>query len=270
MTQFNNAMEIFKLLNKSNCRQCLELTCLAFAGAVYTRQKQLSECPHLSSDILEKYKNRDRKAPIVDQNITETMMDDFKREIRTVDLEAKAAALGCVFSQGRMTVKVLGKNVSIDSQGNVFTDIHVNPRVIMPLFNYIIQGSAKPISGNWVPFWELPHGRAWKGLFVQQCEIVIKKIADNYPHFFEEIIRLFNGKQIENHYQADITLVLYPLPKIPFLICYWLPEEGIDSELHLFFDASAEDFLTIESLYSIGAGLARMFEKITLRHGVSD
>jgi len=35
MAQIKNAMEIFKLLEKSNCRECNEKTCLAFAGAVF-------------------------------------------------------------------------------------------------------------------------------------------------------------------------------------------------------------------------------------------
>ncbi len=53
MSRFNNVMEIFKLLDKSNCRECFEPTCLAFAGAVFKGQKHLGECPRLSADIIE-------------------------------------------------------------------------------------------------------------------------------------------------------------------------------------------------------------------------
>ena len=42
-----NAMEIFSLLDKSNCRICGEKTCLAFAGAVYTGRRRVEECPLL-------------------------------------------------------------------------------------------------------------------------------------------------------------------------------------------------------------------------------
>ena len=35
MPQFKNAMEVFKLLDKSNCQECYVATCLAFsAGAL--------------------------------------------------------------------------------------------------------------------------------------------------------------------------------------------------------------------------------------------
>ena len=81
------------------------------------------------------------------------------------------------------------------------------------------------------------------------------------------MLHIFNGKRVENHYASDISLVLYPLPRIPMLFCYWKPEDGLDSSLNIFFDSTAEDNLSIEAIYSLGAGLVIMFEKIALRHG---
>lgn len=264
MSRFNNVMEIFKLLDKSNCRECFEPTCLAFAGAVFKGQKRLGECPHLSADIIEQFNGQNE--PETDTVIPD--LERLKKQIAAIDLASKASALGGRFSKGRLTIKVLGKDVSIDSQGNFFSDIHAIPRLVVPISEYIVHSSGNALSENWVPFRELPNGRAGNGLFVKQCEMRIKKVADSYPEFFEDLMRLFNGKQVEKHYQSDISLVLHPLPKVPFLICYWLPDEGIESDLHLFFDAGAEDHLSIGSVFSIGAGMAQMFEKIALRHGI--
>lgn len=265
MSRFNNVMEIFKLLNKSNCQECFEPTCLAFAGAVFKGQKHLRECPHLSADIIEQFNGQ--KEAETDSVIPD--MELLKQQVVAIDLAAKAPSLRGRFDDGRLTFKVLGKDVSIDSQGNFFSDIHAFPRLVMPVLDYVVHSSGKALSGNWVPFRELPNGRAGNGLFVKQCETRIKKVADSYPEFFEDLIRLFNGKQIEKHYQSDISLVLYPLPNVPFLICYWLPDEDIASDLHLFFDDTAEDHLSIGSVFSIGAGMAQMFEKIALRHGTA-
>ena len=41
-------MEIFTLLDKSNCRKCNEKTCLAFAAAVFQGRKDITECPKLT------------------------------------------------------------------------------------------------------------------------------------------------------------------------------------------------------------------------------
>ena len=55
MAQLNNIMEIFKLLDKSNCRKCNELTCLAFAAAVFQGRKPLNRCTHIDREIIDRF-----------------------------------------------------------------------------------------------------------------------------------------------------------------------------------------------------------------------
>jgi len=51
------------------------------------------------------------------------------------------------------------------------------------------------------------------------------------------------------------------------MVCYWKPEEGLESALHIYFDSTSDDTLDIESNYTLNEGFALMFEKIALRHG---
>lgn len=53
MIQLKNAMEIFKILPRTNCRDCRVPTCLAFAAAVFKDDKRLTDCPHLDGTVLE-------------------------------------------------------------------------------------------------------------------------------------------------------------------------------------------------------------------------
>jgi len=266
MSELKNPMEIFKLLDKSNCGECSKPTCLAFAAAVFNGQKQLDECPHLAREIIERYGGQvaDRMTLAQEQ---QQSMDLLKRKVAGIDLSASAHGLGAKFSNGKLTVKCLGKDFSIDTKGRITTDIHVHSWITIPVLNYIIAGGGVPASGNWVPFRELEGGKTWYRLFGQMCEKPIKQVADTYTDLFEDMIRLFNGKQVENHYNSDISLVLHPLPQMPILICYWRPEDGLESNLNIFFDTTAEENLNIESIYTLGVGLGIMFKKLALRHG---
>ncbi len=267
MLQLNNTMEIFKLLDKSNCGECNKPTCLAFAASVFNGQKQLDECPRLEEDIIVRYEGRtaDRATPEQEQ---EQAIEELKRKVASVDFSLSAERLGASFFNGKLTVKCLGKNFSVDRKGNITTDLHVHSWIVIPVFNYIINCTGVPVSGKWVPLRELEGGKDWYRLFGQRCEKPLKKVADTYTDLFEDLIHIFNGRQVENHYASDISLVLYPLPKVPILICYWKPEDGLESSLNIFFDSTAEDNLNIESIYALGTGLVRMFEKIALRHGL--
>jgi len=124
------------------------------------------------------------------------------------------------------------------------------------------------VRGEWVPFRELEGGAPRNGLFVQRCEAPLKQIADKYPNLFEDMVHIFSGKQVDNHYQSDIAIVLYPLPKVPLLVCYWKPDDGLESSLNIFFDTTASENIGTETLYMFIAGIVVMFEKIALRHGV--
>lgn len=267
MTQLNNPMEIFKLLEKSNCRQCNEPTCLAFAVAVFKGQRQLDECPRLGKDLIERFGVKTEKKMNPEQDIDETL-EHLKKKISAMDLSSSAERLGGRFSDNKLTLKILGKDFSVDSKGNLSSDIHMHQWIVFPVLNYIIDSAGLPLTGKWVPFRELKSGQTWYRLFGQRCEKPLKKVADTYTDLFEDMIHLFNGRKVENHYESDISLVLHPLPKVPILICYWKPEEGLESDLNLFFDSTAEENLKIESIFALGTGLVRMFEKIALRHGI--
>lgn len=267
MTELKNAMEIFKLLDKSNCRECNEKTCLAFAGAVFQGKRKLHECPRLSPDIIKQYGDEKVEKAATNEQDREAAVAGLKRKITEIDLPSVAERMGGTFSNGKLTIKMLGKDVHVDSDGNLSSDIHLHSWVTIPLLNYITGSAGVPVSGKWVPFRELKSGKTWAPLFGQRCEKPLKKVADTYTDLFEDMIVLFNGREVEKHYSADISLVLHPLPRVPILICYWKPEEGLESSLNLFFDSTAEENLNIESLYALATGLVIMFEKISLRHG---
>ena len=266
MDQFKNPMEIFKLLDKSNCRKCNKPTCLAFAAAVFQGQKRLDECPQLDREIIERYAGMAVNQIPLEQMQSESI-EHLKRKIVKIDLSSSARRLGEKFSNEKLTIKCLGKDFSVDTNGNISTDIHVHAWIAVPVLNYILKGAGTPVSGRWVPFRELEGGKKWYRLFEQRCEKPLKKVADTYTDLFKDMIHLFNGRQVENHYASDISLVLHPLPKVPLLICYWKPEEDLASDLNIFFDSKAEENLNIESIYTLGTGLVIMFEKLALRHG---
>jgi hypothetical protein len=265
VAQAASPMEIFKLLDKSNCRECGEPTCLAFAAAVFRGQRRLGDCPHLESEVIERFGGEPEGRASTEEGL-ETAVEQLRVQIAAVDLDAAAPRVGASFSHGKLTLKILGKDFTVDSQGGLASDIHIHPWVTIPILSYIIRSKGTPVAGEWVPFRELKNGKTWYRLFEQRCEKPLKRVADTHTDLFENMIRIFNAKQVENHYEADISLVLKPLPKVPILICYWKPEEDLESSLNLFFDSTAEDHLNIESIFSLGTGLVRMFEKIASWH----
>jgi hypothetical protein len=267
MAELKNTMEIFKLLDKSNCRKCNEKTCLAFAAAVFKGKRQIGECPHLSREIVEKYSGNTKRAQSIEEDMADAVAQ-LKSRIPAMDLAAAASRTGGLFSGNKLTIRIFGKDFSVDERGHFYSDIHINPWLVIPVLHYILEGGGTPLSGKWVPFRELSNGMVRNPLFLRRCEEPLKRVADEYTDFFADLLDIFDAKQVDNLFDSDISIALSPLPLVPILICYWKPEDGLESSFHLFFDATAEDNLHIDSIYTLAAGFVHMFEKIAGRHGV--
>lgn len=266
MAQPKSAFEIFQVLEKSNCRECGEKTCLAFAGAVFLGRRKIRECPKLNPESVERFAGEPDNANMNEQDPGDRLVK-LKSEITHLDLAKAAERVGAEFSGKKLTLKVLGKDFSVDTNGNLSAEIHINPWVAIPFLTYVLYGKGLPISGNWVSFRELKDGQEMYPLFQKRCEEPMKRVADIYTDLFDDLVHIFSGKQVEKQFESDISVVLHPLPRVPIMVCYWFPEDGLESSLNLFFDETADQNLDTDSVFTLGAGLAQMLTKIALRHG---
>jgi hypothetical protein len=259
-----NAMEIFTVLDKSNCRECGEKTCLAFAGAVFTGKKSIHACPRLSAEDKDHLTMHSEVAE-VDGSIE--MLEKLKGELAGLDFAEAARRCGGEQKNGWLIAKVLGKNFKVDRAGNFSSDIHINPWIMGPFLTYVLYGKGHQPMGKWISYREVKGGRERYGLFQKRCEDDMRKIADSYPDLFADMVEIFQGREVEQQFASDVSVVLLPLPKVPIMVCYWKPEDGLESSLNVFFDVTVNENIGNDAIYSLCAGLATMFEKLAQRHG---
>ena len=269
MPQPKHAMEIFQLLDKSNCRECGEKTCLAFAGAVFQGRRQISECPKLNRETIERFSGADEDMNNVFVEGAD-FLEQLKSEIASADLAKAAQRVGADFEDGKLTLRILGKKFSVDTKGNLSTQIHVNPWVAVPFLTYLLYGKGLPVSGSWISFRELKEGKERYPLFQKRCEDAMKRVADTYTDLFDDLVHIFNAREVEKQFESDISVVLHPLPRVPMMICYWLPEDGLESSLNVFFDKTADQNLNADAVFTLGVGLAQMLTKLSQRHGFDE
>src|SRR6056297_2195802 len=268
MTQPLSPMEIFKLLNKSNCRQCGEATCMAFAAAVFRGEKSLRDCPYLDEQTVSKYRQEDESASLPEsQEEQEKLVQQLKSEISSLDLSEVAERVSGELSNHSLKIYMLGKPVYVFGNGELYSDIHLNPWVVLPLLHHLLYGTGAQPIGKWISFREIQGGMSWNGLFQQRSTKPLKKVLDNYSELFEDVLTIFKGQRVDSQFGADIGVVLYPLPKVPVLFNYRKPEEEFESSLHIFFDKTVDSNISIQAAFSLCTGLVRMFEQIALRHG---
>lgn len=266
MSVLNSPMAILRILPKTNCRDCGERTCLAFASAVFRGQVTLAQCPHLAPERVARLTG-DAPARNTEEQDFRLFMEQVRDRLQGLDLAASAERLGGVYDGKRLVLKILGKDFSIYPDGRLSSEIHMNRWVIGALLDYVLTCQGKTPTGTWVQYRDLPGGPERLGLYEQRCVKPLQKAADRYPDLFKDMLEIFSGNREYELFGSDISVILHPLPKVPILICYWQPDEGMDSDLSVFFDETVAENLGAKSLFTVAAGLANMFERIARNHG---
>ncbi len=267
-----NAMDILKVLDKSNCKECGAPTCLAFATLVVKGEKTLRECPRLSEETIEALGG----AAVKPQRRVEDRRDEFLQrlleEFVEVDFHEAAQRIGASVKGGRLAIPCLGKIFELDRQGHLYSECHVNPWVHLPLLNYAVRSAGRELTGEWEIFGALKQAKDWARFFSWRCERGIKQIIDEDPEFFFDAMSIFSPSPVgqksgKAFSTSDYAIVVYPLPRVPLMIAYWCADEEFESKLTLFFDRSAEVNLGAESIYLLTMGIVEMFRRIFSTHG---
>lgn len=256
-------LEIYKRLNKSNCCDCGIPACMAFALAVINGNKNIEDCPHLDTNTI---KELDKRILRRDRDKDfDAAIEPLKKALSDIDFNTVAKGIGADQIGDRLRIKCLGKDFFIDKKGNLESMIHINSWIMMPLLKYIKTGGSKRLSGKWVAFEELKQGATMAGYFSRRCEEPLLRLAESHTATFFDLINIFGGRSIKG-FSADYTRLIHPLPKVPFLILYWKPEEHFEAKLKILFDSAADTYLDAHSIYVLGRGIVEMFKKILSRH----
>ncbi len=266
MARFSTPLQIYRLLPQTNCRQCHLPACLAFAAAVLKGERQLADCPYLAPEVAAAEVGDGGERASMDRNMDEAAAR-LQARIGGIDLVARAAAAGGRQVAGGVAVQCLGKDFCIAPDGAVTSQCHINPWVTVPLLHYLLESPGLVPVGEWVAMRDLAGGPAWSPLFGRRCEEPLQRLADRRPGLFADLVGIFSGRETARYFDADISILLRPLPRVPILICYWRPEDDLDSRLRVYFDRTAERNLGVELLHTLGVGMVAMFEKIGLHHG---
>jgi hypothetical protein len=266
MAARRNPLDVYQSLPKTNCGECGARGCMAFAAALLGGDRRLRDCPHLTPEAASAIAaHLDERLPVWQGQ--EDELRELRAGVAALDFAVAAPRVGGRVERGRLVVKCLGKDFQIAPDGSIVSDCHTHAGLAIPLLRYVLHARGGAPSGRWVPLRELSAAAAGRAaLFERRCELPLKRLLEEHTGLVSDLIDIFAGERSVNLFGSDLSLVLYPLPLVPLLVCWWEPDEGMESSLHLFFDETAIEQLSDAWIHGLCVGLVDMFEKIVRRH----
>ena len=265
MNEIKNPLEIYAALAKTNCGQCGVPSCMAFAAAVLQGQKQLAGCPYLESGIAEQLGQRVVRRRCLEDDHRQAIQL-LQRQVAELDFSSLAPRLGAQLVDGNLAINCLGKDFLLTPAGGLVSECHLNHWIHVPLLYYCLLCQGKEVQGEWVSYATLPGAAEWSQYFSHRCEEPLRQLADAHRELVFELLHLFGATPVALSGGADHSLLILPLPKVPFLINYWEPEEGFASKLNILLDRSAEENINAQSINLLARGIIEMFRQLILRH----
>ncbi|MBW6519442.1 MAG: DUF3786 domain-containing protein [Desulfoarculaceae bacterium] len=264
MIELKNPLEIYKILPQTNCGHCGVPSCMAFAASVLQGMKALRGCPYLKKNVLDQYAQITRRRSMDDEHME--VIRQLQQKVHSLDFSIIAPRIGARLIDDKLAVNCLGKDFFIDQTGEMSSSCHVNHWLYVPVLHYILECQGKEPKNDWIPFGELPGAAEWSQYFSHRCEGALQQIADAHRELLFEILFLFGAQTMSTAGNADHSLLIMPLPKVPFLINYWQPDNEFPSELNILLDRSAAHNINAHSITLLARGIVEMFRQLIVSH----
>jgi hypothetical protein len=159
-------IELYKKLPKTNCGDCGQPSCLAFATQVVGFGQELGDCIHLDeatlSEVARTIEEQRDKGVFVKKDNHKITREHLREKIENHDFEAIAPGLGLTYTtdNGMDTLEIpyFERTVTMSRTGIVAGGTEeFDPWDEVLLYNYIFFSGSRPLSGEWVGLESFPN-----------------------------------------------------------------------------------------------------------------
>lgn len=266
-----NPLEFIRFTAGTNCGECGQLSCLAFAVAVTKGGADPAGCPHLDPAFQAAEKSyEDSGLEKVERGGTErdmALVEHLKTKIRDVDFAAVSKRLGAQWSSERpqvLTFRFLGREVELaKNELRMEGSPLVDPRDQILLYNYVAYGGGDLPAGEWIGMESLPNSISKVRTLSAYCEQPLAKHFSGKPARLAKACEKAGGIPGGEESSASVSYIIPVLPRLPHYLLFWdeAPEDGFESRVKVLFDRNVLDYLDIESLVFAAERMAEYLQE---------
>ena len=254
------AVEIYKLLPKTNCGKCGTTSCFGFAAKLATHQASPDDCPTMTQGSREVLREADMERHPSPGTVYEQVLESLRPKIRALDFPKVATLFGAMLnSPDSLGIIFLNEKYEVTKEKILdASGIEPRPWISILIYNHLCMPDPPAPSGDWITFSSVPAShakdKAWAG---HVEEVIAKHYAGNVTGLKTACERL-GGVQTEVKGNQDAAYEFRLFPHYPVLLLFYdaVPEEDFPSQCKLLLDRNVPYYLDIESIVVLGEEFA--------------
>jgi hypothetical protein len=254
------AVDIYKLLPKTNCGTCGMPTCFGFATKVAAHMASINACTNLSDEAKTALAGEMEDQQPSRGTVYEQALINLKPKIAALDFAKTAATFGAdLVNADTMELSFLGDRFRITRELIVNKDgKEPDPFLSILIYNHLSMPNPPSLAGEWITFSSVPAShakdKAWAG---HVEEVIARHFTENIDGLKAACERL-GGKPANIKGSHDVAYEFRFFPRYPVLLQFYdaVPSEDFPAQCKLLLDKTVDKYLDIESIVVLGEEFA--------------
>jgi Domain of unknown function (DUF3786)/Putative Fe-S cluster len=254
------AVEIYKLLPKTNCGKCGTASCFGFAARLATHQASPDGCPAMSKAAREALRESGEEKHGSPGTVYEQVLVSLQPRIQALDFRKTASLFGIGFISPDMLELVflnekyrVTKEKIADAGGK-----EPRPWISILIYNHLCMPDPPAPSGEWITFSSIPASHAKDKAWAGHVEEVVAKHFSGMVSELGGACKKFGGVESEIKGNHDAAYAFRFFPHYPVLLLFYdaVAEENFPAQCKMLLDKTAPKYLDIESIVVLGEEFA--------------
>ncbi len=260
LTLMKTAVDIYKLLPKTNCGKCGTTSCFGFAARLATRQASPDDCPAMTVSARESLNNAGAAGSVSPGTAWEQALQSLQPKIQALDFRRTAALFGATLT-GTDSLELVFLNERYRVTKEKITDsAGAEPRtwISILIYNHLTMPDPPAPAGEWTTFSSIPASHAKDKAWAGHVEDVIAKHFSGNVAGLKTACEKFGGKTAKLGGSHDAAYEFLFFPHYPALLLFYdaVAEENFPAQCKLLLDKTASSYLDIESIVVLGEEFA--------------
>jgi len=254
------AVEIYKLLPKTNCGTCGMPNCFGFAVKVASGQASIAACATLNDAIKAALAAEMDEPQAARGTVWEQALASLQPKIQALDFTKVSTTFGA-------------NHVAPDTLDILFLDEHYRitkekivdaqgrepvPFISILMYNHLCSPDPPPLSGEWITFSSIPASHAKDKAWAGHVEDIIAKHFEGNVEGLKKACERLGGHPAEIKGNHDAAYSFRFFPHYPALLLFYdaVPDEDFPAQCKLLLDRTVDRYLDIESIVVLGEEFA--------------
>ncbi len=254
------AVEIYKLLPKTNCGKCGLPSCFGFAAKLATHQASPADCPDMTDAARDVFKETGAERHDSPGTVYEQALAFLQPKIQALDFEKVATLFNAnLIGHDTLELRFLNENHVITKEKILdATGKEPRPWISILIYNHLCMPDPPSPTGEWITFGSVPASHAKDKAWAGHVEEVITKHFTGKVDALKAACEKLGGVPADAPGNHDAAFAFRFFPHYPALLLFYdaVPDEDFPAQCRLLLDKTAPRYLDIESIVVLGEEFA--------------